>query len=66
MFCFGLGRAPRIFTKLLKIIPIALQRKLNIRLMVCLDSILIIGRTLEEMLMSWDTTIFFCVNSWVL
>ena len=63
MLCFGLGRAPRIFTKLLKIIPIAL---LNIRLMVYLDNILIIGRTLEEMLMSWYTMIFFCVNSWVL
>ena len=61
-FCFGLGRAPRIFTKLLKIIPIALQRRLNIRLMIYLDSILIIGKTLEEM--SWDTTIFFTSALW--
>ena len=61
-FCFGLGRAPRIFTKLLKIIPIALQRRLNICLMIYLDSILIIGKTLEEM--SWDTMIFFASALW--
>ena len=59
MFCFGLGRAPRIFTKLLKIIPIALQGRVNICLMVYLYNMLIIGRTLEEMLMSWNTMIFF-------
>ena len=55
--CFGLGLAQRIFSKLLKV-PIALLRRLNIRLMVCLDDILLMGRTLEEILTSRDTLIF--------
>ena len=55
--CFGLGPAPRIFSKLLKV-PIALLRRLNIRLVIYLDDILLMGRTLEEILMSRDTLIF--------
>ena len=55
--CFGLGLAPRIFSKLLKV-PIALLRRLNIRLMIYLDGILLMGRTLEEILMSRDTLTF--------
>ena len=38
--CFGLGPAPRIFTKLLKI-PIALLRRINIRLVIFLDDVLL-------------------------
>ena len=55
--CFGLGPAPRIFSKLLKV-PITLMRRLNIHLVIYLDDILLMGRTLEEILMSRDTLIF--------
>ena len=34
--CFGLGPAPRIFTKLLKV-PIALMRRVNIRIIIYVD-----------------------------
>ena len=55
--CFGLGPAPtRIFSKLLKV-PIALLRRL-IRLVIYFDNIFLMGRTLEEILMSRDTLIF--------
>ena len=54
--CFGLGPAPRIFSKPFKV-PIALLRQLNIRLVIYLDDILLMGRT-EEVLMSQDTLIF--------
>ena len=54
--CFGLGPAPRIFPKLLKV-PIALLRRLNICLVIYLDGIVLMGRT-EEILMSRNTLIF--------
>ena len=38
--CFGLGLAPTVFTKLIEI-PISMLRKLNVRLMIFLDDILI-------------------------
>ena len=55
--CFGLGPAPRNFTKLMKI-PIALMRKLNIRLIVFLDDILIMASSMEEAVITRDTDIF--------
>ena len=55
--CFGLGPAPRIFTKLLKI-PISLLRRINIRLVIFLDDVLLMAQTIEELLMSRDTLIF--------
>ena len=55
--CFGLGPAPRIFTKLLKI-PISIPRRINIRLIIYLDDVLNMGRSLKEVLMSRDTVIF--------
>ena len=55
--CFGLGPAPRIFSKLLKV-PIALLRRLNVRLVIYLDDIVLMGTTLEEILMSRNTLIF--------
>ena len=55
--CFGLGPASRIFPKLLKV-SIALLRWLNIHLVIYLDDILLMGRTLEENLMSQETLIF--------
>ena len=42
--CFGLGPVPRIFSKLLKV-PIALLTRLNIRLVIYLNDILLMGRT---------------------
>ena len=55
--CFGLGPAPRIFTKLLKV-PIALLRQVNSRIIIYLDDMLLMGRTLPEILMARDTLIF--------
>ena len=43
--CFGVEPAPRIFTKLLKV-PISLMRKLNVRLIIFLDHILLIQQPL--------------------
>ena len=55
--CFGLGPAPKVFTKLLKV-PIAILRRMNIRLIIYLDDILLMGQTLEEILMNRDTLIY--------
>ena len=55
--CFGLGPAPRIFTKLLKI-PVSVLRRLNILIIIYLDDMLLIGHTIEETLMARDTVIF--------
>ena len=41
-FCFGLGPAPKVLTKLLKI-PIPLLRRINIRIIVYLDNMLLMG-----------------------
>ena len=41
--CFGIGPAPRIFTKLLKV-PIDLLRWVNIRIIIYLDHMLLMGR----------------------
>ena len=55
--CFGLGPAPRIFTKLLKI-SVSVLRRLNILSIIYLDDMLLIGHTVEETLMTRDTVIF--------
>ena len=55
--CFGLAPAVRIFTKLLKI-PISMLRRLNILIIIYLDDMLLISRTIEETLMARDTVIF--------
>ena len=55
--CFGLGPAPRIFTKLLKI-PLSVLRRINIRIGIYLDDMLIMDQTTEEILMSRDTINF--------
>ncbi|XP_057302862.1 uncharacterized protein LOC130637025 [Hydractinia symbiolongicarpus] len=59
--CFGFVLAPRIFTKLLKI-PMAVLRRLMIRIVIYLDDMLILGRSREEVLMARDTLIFFLQN----
>ena len=55
--CFGLGLAPRIFTKLLKI-PIATLRRINIRILVYLDDMLLMSQTIGGLNMARDTLIF--------
>lgn len=55
--CFGLGPAPRLFTKLMKI-PISILRRINIRLVIFLDDLLIFGSSMEEILMARDTVIY--------
>ena len=54
--CFGLGPTPRIFTKLLKIL-IAVLRRINIRMIIYLDDMLVMGHSIEEISMSRDTKI---------
>ena len=55
--CFGLGPAPRIFKKLLKM-PISVVRRINIRIVIYLEDMSIMGQTMEEILMSRDTVNF--------
>ena len=55
--CFGLGPAPRLFTKLLKI-PIALMRRLNVRIIIYLDDMLLMCQSVEKMLLARDTLLF--------
>ena len=55
--CFGLGLAPQIFTKLLKI-PVAILRRINIRVIIYLDVMLLMGHSIEEISMCCDTAIF--------
>ena len=55
--CFVLGPAPRIFTKFLKVPKLAL-RQINVQVIIYLDDMPLIGQTMEDILMSKDTTIF--------
>ena len=55
--CFRLGPTPRIFTKLLKI-SMPVLRRINIRAVIYYDDMLIMGQTMEEILISRDTVIF--------
>ena len=55
--CFGLGPTPLIFTKLLKIL-IAILRRINIRMIIYLDDMLLMGHSIEELSMCRDTVIF--------
>ena len=59
--CFSLGLAPRIFTKLLKV-PMKIVRRINIKIINYLGDMLLIGYSLEEILMSRDTVIFLFVQ----
>ena len=51
---FGLGPAPRMFTKLLKI-PDSLLKKINVRVIIYLDDMMILSPTIPEAHMSRDT-----------
>ena len=55
--CFGLSSAPREFTKLLKI-PISTLRRMNIRLIIYLDDIIIMCETKTLAYENRDTTIY--------
>ena len=55
--CFGLGPAPRLFTKLLKV-PISILRRLNVRLIIYLDDMLLFGENLMEIEMARDSLLF--------
>ena len=55
--CFGLGRASKVFTKLLKN-SIALLRRINIRIIVYQDDMLLMGQILQEIMIVRDTLIF--------
>ena len=55
--CFGLGPAPRVFTKILKI-PIAILRRLKIRIIIYLDDMLMLAKSIQEILIAKDTVIY--------
>ena len=59
--CFGLGPAPRLFTKLMKV-PMSILRRLGIRLIIYLDDILIFGSSQEEIELARDTTLYLLEN----
>ena len=54
---FGLGPAPRVFTKLMKV-PISFLRKLGVCLVIYLDDLLIIASSKEKLKMARDTTMY--------
>ena len=54
---FGLGPALRIFTKLLKI-PIAVLRRIQIRIIIYLDNMLLMSQTINGLEIAKDTLIF--------
>ena len=59
--CFGLVRAPPVLPKLMKF-PIAVIRRLNWRIVIYLDNILIMAGSKEELLILRDTLIFLLQN----
>ena len=58
---FGLGPAPRFFTKILKV-PISLLRRLQIKILIYIDDILIVAGSKEAAILSRDSTIFLLEN----
>ena len=54
---FGLAPAPKIFTKLLKV-PMATLRRIQIRIVIFIDDMLIMAKTMPEILMARDTTVY--------
>ena len=59
--CFGLGPVRRMLTNLLKIL-ISLLRKINIRVIIYLDHVLILSQTIREARMSRDTVLYLLQN----
>jgi len=54
---FWTGSKPRVFTKRMKI-SIAVLRRLNVRLIIFLDDILLMGSSKQELIQAKDTLIF--------
>ncbi|KAK3101403.1 hypothetical protein FSP39_003322 [Pinctada imbricata] len=54
---FGIALAPRVFTKLMKV-PMAILRRLGIRLIVYLDDILIMNQSLAELQSDLSTAVY--------
>ena len=54
---FGLGPAPRLFTKLLKPV-VALLRRLGLRLIIYLDNIIVYNQTQEGIVRDRDSTLW--------
>ena len=63
--CFGLDPAPRVFSKLLKI-PVCLLRKINIRVIIYLDDMLILSYTQYEKLTWAKTQSYISCRIWAL
>ena len=59
--CFGLGPAPKLFTKLIKV-PVSILCKLYIRIIAYLDDLLTLGKTLEGRIISRDTVVYLLQN----
>ena len=59
--CFGLRPAPRLFAKLIKV-PLSILHKLYIRIIAYLDDFVILGKTLEETVLSRDTVVCLLQN----
>ena len=55
--CLGIGPAPRIITKLLKV-SISALRRINTRVIIYLNDMRLMRQTMEEILIYRDTTIF--------
>ena len=58
---FGLGPATLIFTKLLKIL-IALLRRIDVRIIIFLDDMLVMTQTLKGILQAKETLVFLLQN----
>ena len=54
---FGLGPAPRIFTKIMKV-PISILRKSNVYLVIYLDDIILMASSLGKIQMARDSAMF--------
>ena len=61
VMAFGLGPAPRTFTKLMKV-PISILRRLQVRIVVYLDDMLLMGADQWEIQMARDTTVYLLEN----
>jgi hypothetical protein len=57
VLCFGLGPAPRCFTKIMKV-PLQWLRSLGIRLIAYLDDFLLMAQTMSEIIQARDSMIF--------
>ena len=61
VMAFGLGPAPRIFTKIMKV-PISILRKLSIRILIYQDDMLIMAESLLRIQTARDTTLYLLQN----